>query len=126
MAQGRNKKLLSKRVRKGPKGYPIATIAHYGPNNTRASKVVCSIIKYEGADAEPMQKWFTDSDARTSEKILGELILFIEENGAKTVGMFDKIIGCPHEEGIDYLDGESCPKCLFWKNRDRFTHEVIN
>jgi hypothetical protein len=126
MAQSRHKKLLVKRSRKGLKGHPIATIAYYGPDNTRASKVVCCIIRSEGAEAEPMQKWFTEFDARKSEKILSELISFIEENNAKTVTMIDQIIGCPHEEGIDYPNGESCSDCPFWKNRDRLTHELEN
>jgi hypothetical protein len=126
MAQGRYKKLLTKSVRKGNKGHPIATIAFYGPDNTRASKVVCCIIENRDAEAEPIQKWFTKSDARKSEKILNEIIKFIEDNNAKTVTMIDGIIGCPHEEGIDYPYGEFCPECPFWKNRDRFTHELLN
>ena len=31
--------------------------------------------------------------------------------------MTDRIIGCPHEEGIDY-EGSVCPRCEFWANRD--------
>jgi hypothetical protein len=126
MAQGKNRKYLTKRAKKGDKGYPVATVAFYGPDNTRASKVVCSIFKFDGAEPEPMKKWFTEHDARKLERILGEMIEFIEENDAKSVGMMDQIIGCPHEENIDYPEGESCPKCPFWKNRDRFTHEVIH
>ena len=124
MSQGRNKKLLSKKARKGDKGFPIATVAFYGPDGDRASKVVCGIIEAEGLDADPMNKWFTDHDARKSEKILGEVIAFIEENGAKSVAMVENIIGCPHEEGIDYPEGAQCPQCPFWRNRDRFTHEL--
>lgn len=56
MAQGRNRKSLAKRARKGQRGYPIATVAYYGPNNMRASKVVCGIIQYDGAEAESMKK----------------------------------------------------------------------
>lgn len=126
MAQGRNKKLLAKKVRKGNKGYPIATVAYYGPDNSRVSKIVSSIIKYEDAEIDPMQKWFTDGDARNSEGILGEVLSFIIDNEAKSVAMLDKIIGCPHEEGIDYPDGEFCPECPYWKNRDRFTDEIIH
>ncbi len=126
MAQGRYRKLLTKRMRKGKKGYPIASIAFYGPDNTRASKVVCSIIQYQDAEPEPIEKWFTNSDARKSEKILGEIICFIEDNKAKTVAMLDSIFGCPHEEGIDYPESETCPKCPYWKNRNRYTHELEN
>ncbi len=126
MAQGKNKKLITKKARKGIKGYPIATVAFYGPTNVISSKLVCGIIKYEDADAEPIKKWFSESDVRKSEKILGEVLTFIEENEAKSVGMVEEIIGCPHEEGIDYQDGESCPKCSYWKGRDRFTHERLH
>ncbi len=124
MAQGQNKKLLAKRARRGSKGYPIATVAFYGPDNTRASKVVCGIVTKENSDPELMEKWFSDRDVRKSEKTLGELIAFIEKNEAKTVAMLDEIFGCPHEEGIDYPEGESCPECPYWKNRDRYTHEI--
>lgn len=123
MAQGKNKKALTKRVRKGEKGYPMATVAFYGPDNSRASKIVCAIIQTDGADTDPIQKWTSTSDGRNSENILREILLFIELHGAKTVAMADGIIGCPHEEGIDYPEGEPCPKCPYWKSRDRFTHE---
>ena len=126
MAQGKNKKLITKKVRKGNKGYPVATVAFYGPNNVSASKVVCGIIKEEGGDAEEMKKWFSDNDIRKSEKILGEVMSFIEEHDAKTVSMVEQIIGCPHEEGIDYPENESCPECEYWKGRDRFTHELLH
>ncbi len=39
--------------------------------------------------------------------------------------MTGAIIGCPHEEGIDYPDGEVCPQCPFWARRDRFTGELL-
>lgn len=35
------------------------------------------------------------------------------------------IIGCPHQEGIDY-QGQWCPVCEFWKGRDRFTGERVH
>ena len=126
MPQGRYKKALLKKTRKGDKGYPIATIAFYGPDNTRASKVVCSILAKEGSEPEPTKKWFTESDAMKSEPILREVMAFIEDSGAVTVAMADSIMGCPHEEGIDYPEGESCPVCPYWKNRDRFTHELLH
>lgn len=126
IVQGRNKKLITKRARKGAKGYPVATLAFYGPTNKVATKLVCGIVKREGMEADPLKKWFSGGDIRKSEKILGEVLEFIEENGAKSVVMAEKIIGCPHEEGIDYPEGEYCPKCSYWKGRDRFTHELLH
>ena len=126
MPQGKYKKALLKKARKGDKGYPMATVAFYGPDNIRASKVVCSIFAEDGSEPEPMKKWFTESDAMKSEAILGEVMAFIKKSGAVTVAMADSIMGCPHEEGIDYPKGESCPECPYWKNRDRFTHELLH
>lgn len=126
MAQGKFVKLINKKTRKGHKGYPIATIAFYGPTSKVASKLVCSIIKHDGAEPEPMKKWFSGKDIRKSEITPGEVLAFIEENNAKSVVMVDSIIGCPHEEGIDYPEGESCPECKYWKGRDRFTNELLH
>ena len=38
----------------------------------------------------------------------------------------DKLLGCPHEEGIDYPEEEWCSQCTYWQNRDRFTHLKID
>ncbi|MCA3899574.1 hypothetical protein JKP23_20960 [Vibrio vulnificus] len=121
MAQGNNKKALSKRVRKGNKGFPIATVAFYGADNKTATKLVCAIIRYDGAEPEPMKKWFKATDIRKDELILKEVLIFIDDNGAQTVSMVEDIIGCPHEEGIDYPEGGHCPQCSYWKGKDRFS-----
>ncbi len=126
MAQGNHKKLLNKKIRKGDRGYPMATVAFYGPNQESASKVVCAIISYTGGDPAPMQKWFSLSDLRKSDKVMGEILLFIAENNVKTVSMIKQIIGCPHEEGVDYPEGEYCDECRYWRNRDRFTGEMLH
>ena len=125
MAQDKNKNLLTKMIRKGNKGYPIATIAFYGPNRAVATKAVCAIIKHDGADPEPLKKWFSTTELRNSEQFLSEVLDFLNENDAKTVSMLKETIGCPHEEGIDYPDGGFCPKCIYWKGRDRFTGEML-
>ena len=52
--------------------------------------------------------------------------LFIEQHDVKSVVLSDRIIGCPHEEGIDYPQGEACPRCPFWAIRDRWTGEVLH
>ncbi len=126
MSQGKFKKLITKKAKKGIKEYPLATIAFYGPDDKSSTKVVCGIFKNKDSDAEPMKKWFSKSDLRKSEKILGEILAFMDENKVKSVAIIEDIIGCPHEEGIDYPNGESCPKCSFWKGRDRFTHEKLH
>lgn len=41
-------KWLRKKTKQGMRGYPVGTIAFYGPDNRRASKVAVSVIPYEG------------------------------------------------------------------------------
>src|ERR1700730_10033457 len=43
----------------------------------------------------------------------------------RSVVMTNGIIGCPHQEGIDY-HGEWCPVCEFWRERDRFTGQMLH
>jgi hypothetical protein len=63
-------------------------------------------------------------DARTDPQINEAIVRFIEQLGARSVAAVNRIIGCSHEEGIDYPEGESCPPCPFWSNRDRWSGEI--
>jgi hypothetical protein len=49
---------LRSRARKGFRGYPIATVAFYGPTNEVASKVAVSTISSDGAEAEVVGRWY--------------------------------------------------------------------
>jgi hypothetical protein len=116
---------LKKKARRGFRGYPIATIAFYGPDDTRASKVAVGIVAAEDTEPAVLERWFDeDGDVRTNPVVAGQILQFLGVHGAKSVVMSDGIIGCPHEEGIDYPDDQVCPQCPFWANRDRWTGEV--
>ncbi|HQT89632.1 MAG TPA: hypothetical protein PK677_13955 [Acidiphilium sp.] len=116
---------LTKKSRKGFRGWPMATIAFYGPALSRASKVVVSIIHTEGCEPAEMRSWFSDDiDVRRDEAIGQEIVEFIAHHEVKSVAMPDSIMGCPHQQGIDY-DTEWCPVCDFWKGRDRFTGKLL-
>lgn len=118
---------LKKLNRKGFRGYPIATVAYYGPDDQRASKVAVGIVRTEGDEEPVLQQWFTESDdVRGDDVINAEIVEFIQQHGARSVVMADRIMGCPHEEGIDYPEGEKCPACPFWASRDRFTGEIVH
>ncbi|MFC3607504.1 hypothetical protein [Stutzerimonas tarimensis] len=121
MLRDRAKKALQKKARKGFKGYPAASVAFYGPTDRLATKMVVGILPSEFAPAEPMRKWYRDHDLRQDAAALAEALAFIGENGALgSVIMPERIIGCPHEEGTDYPEGEHCPSCTFWVGRNRF------
>ena len=125
--KGRSQKPLEKKARRGFRGYPVATVAFYGPDNTRATKVAVGIVPGEGAEPEEMERWFAqEGDVRTDPEIAREILEFIERHSARSVVMTDRIIGCPHQEGVDYPAGQSCPQCPFWSYRDRWTGEVLH
>ena len=113
-------KRLRKKAKKGMRGWPVATIAFYGPNLSQATKVAVGIIPSETAEPLEVRDWnMEDGDVRTDPNIARELLDFIESHRVLSVVMTDGIIGCPHQEGIDY-EGEWCPVCEFWRGRDRF------
>ncbi|MGA2125820.1 MAG: hypothetical protein ABSG76_06660 [Xanthobacteraceae bacterium] len=118
--EDRSLKRLRKKARKGMRGWPVGTIAFYGPNLSQATKVVVGIMPSEDAEAKELRTWIVDhGDVRVDPGIAGEILEFLETHGARSVAMTDRIIGCPHQEGIDY-EGEWCPVCEFWHGRDRF------
>ncbi len=121
----RSIKRLSTKARRGMRGYPMGIVACYGPDERRASKLVASVKNSQ--DAEPIQrKWFAETgDLRNDPAVAGAILAFFEEHGVLTVAMPDRIIGCPHEEGIDY-EGEYCPRCAFWIGRDRWTGKLVS
>lgn len=113
---------LKKRAARGLRGYPIASISFYGPTDKVASKVVVGITAVEGAEVDPLERWYSpDQDARKNPQVLKTVLQFLEAQGVKSVAMPDRLLGCPHEEGTDYPDGEPCPRCPYWHERDRFT-----
>jgi hypothetical protein len=107
--------------------HPIATIAAYGPHSGLATKLVVSIIERRGQrDPSAMHKWTTQGeDVRHDPAIAAEVTGFLQRHGAKQSVTTDRVIGCPHEEGIDYPMGRTCPRCPFWADIDRFTHEPL-
>ena len=114
-------KWLKKKAKTGFRGYPVGTVAFYGPDNQRASKVAVGIIAGEGREAVDLRRWFSESsDVRNDETIGEEISEFLRSHGIRSVAMTDGIIGCPHEEQVDYPEGQECPYCPFWKGRDRW------
>ena len=97
--------VLRRLTRRGDQGHPIATIAFYGPDDRRASKVVLGIFDHDGAQPR-MEKWLSEiADLRKDMPTLQAILNRIIENRVKSVAMLDKVFGCPHEAGIDYPSG---------------------
>ena len=97
------------------------------PRANRATKVVLSIIPNEHAEPSEMHDWQIEhGDVRKNPQIAVEMLAFMEAHGVKSTVMTDGLLGCPHQEGIEY-EGQWCPDpaCRFWHGRDRFTHKLM-
>jgi len=116
---------LRKKAGSGFKGYPVATIAYYGPDDARATKAAVGIVD-SGDKVRLVETWFSEtSDVRSDGTVNAGILEYIKAHKARSVAMTGGIIGCPHEEGIDYPEGAACPRCPFWADRDRWTGKVI-
>lgn len=102
----------------------MGTLAFYGPDNRRATKCVASVQL--GEHEEPiLRKWFSEHiDARANNRIGDEVVRFLRQHGVRSVATTRGLLGCPHEKGIDYPEGEVCPQCPFWANRDRWAEAL--
>jgi hypothetical protein len=83
--------------------------------------VAVAIIAAPDTEPVELRRWFDDSrDLHTDPTICGEVAVFLRQHDVRSVAMVDAIIGCPHEEGVDYPLGTDCPQCPFWAGRDRW------
>lgn len=118
---------LTKKARRGFRGYPVATVAFYGPDDQRATKAAVGVVLAEGTEPAHLERWVAEAgDARTDAAIGNQILSFLTRHGVKSVVMADRIIGCPHEEGVDYPLGAKCPACPFWATRDRWSGQVLH
>ena len=60
MVEDRFLKRLRKKARKGLRGWPIATVAFYGPNLHQATKAGVGIVPSENAEVEELRAWLVD------------------------------------------------------------------
>jgi hypothetical protein len=106
MMEDRFLKRLRKKASNGMRGWPMATMAFYGPNLSQATKVAVGIMPSENAEVKELRDWKVDrGDVRADSVVAREILEFMEKHGVLSVAMIDAIIGCPHQEGIDY-EGE--------------------
>ena len=71
-------KPLIKKSKKGFRGYPVATVAFYGPDNTKASKIAVGIVCNEGVEPSDLKCWVVeDGDIRVNVKVAHEILDFV-------------------------------------------------
>jgi hypothetical protein len=60
-------------------------------------------VPAQDTEATDLRRWFSEgADIRNDARVAEEVLAFIDAAGARSIVMTDRIIGCPHEEGIDY------------------------
>ena len=70
---------LRRKSKRGFHSYPVATIAFYGPTASIATKVVVSIVRDEGHDPDPLERWFSeDTDVRNDAAIVEKILAFLK------------------------------------------------
>ena len=117
---------FAKEPREDIEATPFATVALYGSNDRRATKLTVGIVPAEDAEATELRRWFSEAaDIRNDASVAEEVLAFIDAAGARSIVMTDRIIGCPHEEGIDY-QGPTCLACPFWAARDRWSGKRLH
>ena len=80
----------------------------------------------ENAEVTDLRRWFAEAiDIRDDTQVAEDVLAFIEAAGARSIVMADRIVGCPHEEGIDY-EGSTCPHWPFWAGRNRRTGQRVH
>jgi hypothetical protein len=92
--------------------YPLGTIAYYGPDDQKVTKIVAAVLVDEKTNPI-LKKWSGENVADNPDTAIA-IGKFFQDAQVKKVVMTEGIIGCPHEEGIDFPAGESCPDCAFW------------
>ncbi len=95
------------------------SIIYYGPDDTLATKATVGIVDDKNNIIDFRRFYSEDIDARESCCVNQSIISFLKKYTLRKVLVSDKIVGCPHEEGIDYPYGEKCPLCPFWENVEK-------
>jgi hypothetical protein len=95
--------------------FPIGTVALYGPDDKRTTKIAAAMIKYQGA--EPVLRRWVGNNVKNNTKVRREIQEFFTSHGEKSVVATEKNMGCPHEEGEDFPEGGDCPFCPWWKGK---------
>lgn len=106
--------------------FPLAIVTFYGPDDRSPFKIAVGIIEKAGSEPVVVKRW-VGTRVSADPKVKAKIKKFVEGYKVKQIAITDKIIGCPHEEGIDYPKGQDCPFCPFWKGKkvNRFNTKIL-
>ena len=95
------------------KTYPLATITYHGPSPIKASKIIVGIL--EDQDQIPIVREWSGEEISEDVKAAREISMFIKDHNVSRVITSEWVLSCPHDEGADYPQGETCPFCPEWR-----------
>src|SRR3954465_1281887 len=103
-------KRLGKKAKRGFRGFPVGTVALYGPDDRRATKLVAAVIAREDDPPSDLRRYLAaEGDVRQDPTILEEVVLLFEAHGVRSVVMVDRIIArAPRARARDAAVGVSC------------------
>ena len=104
-----------RKVVQSKENFPIGVLTYFGPDTQTISKIVAVVIPSH--EATPILRRWQGPEIASDPKAAFEIGKFLKEQKVLEVVMAEGVIGCPHEEGIDYPEGETCPHCPFWSNQ---------
>ena len=82
----RSHRRLSKKAKKGFRGYPVATMAFYGPDNVKATRLTVGIVLGKGVKVTTLRRWLSEGgDIRNDAAVAAQALEFIEQNEARSV-----------------------------------------
>lgn len=96
--------------------YPMGTVAWYGPDDKTPTKIAAGVFR-DATTVEPIIERWVSTTIGNDPVIAEQVRKFFAQHGVKTVVVSDGILGCPHEEGMDFPEGEDCPLCPFWAGK---------
>ncbi len=99
----------------GGNSEPVAAVAYYGPDHKVPVKIAVGIFEAEGADVI-VERW-RGPDVATNPQVAEEIDAYLQAHNVQQVALTGGIIGCPHEEAIDFPAGQECPHCPCWKGK---------
>ena len=87
----RARKRLSKRAKKGFRGWPVATVALYGPDDTMATKLTVGIVPAEDAEATDLRRWLSKDQTDIRDDIpVAEEVPVVHHRSGSQVGCHDR------------------------------------
>ena len=89
-------------------------------NDERATKAVLGIYLREGEESTLYRYFGEDKDIGFGLGVRQSVLAQIKKFEVRSLIMMEAVFGCPHEEAIDYPEGEACPQCPFWKGQGRY------